>query len=74
MKESGKTTKLMGTVFIFTWMGPSMKAIGRMIFKMDMELRLGRMVQNMKDNILKEKSKDWADTNGPIKVFMWDSG
>lgn len=40
--------------YIFILMVQDMKEIGIMIYKMDMELKFGQMVQNMKENIVME--------------------
>lgn len=49
-------TKPMVMVFIYMLMGQSMKVNGKMIFRMDMESKLGRMVQNSKETTKKVKS------------------
>ena len=40
--------------YIYILMVQDMKEIGIMIYKMDMELKFGQMVQNMKENIVME--------------------
>ena len=49
-------TKPMVMVFIYMLTGQSMKVNGKMIFRMDMESKLGRMVQNSKETTKKVKS------------------
>ena len=56
LKENGWMTKPMVLVFIYMLMGQSMKVNGKMIFRMDMESKLGRMVQNSKETTKKVKS------------------
>lgn len=40
--------------YTYILMVQDMKEIGIMIYKMDMELKFGQMVQNMKENIVME--------------------
>lgn len=74
--------KVMG--YIYTRMAQNMKGIGRMIYKMDMELKfgnslnetylLGEMGANMKDSIRKARNLIKVDINGQTEVSMWDNG
>ena len=55
MKEIGKMIKLMVTEFIIILMVLIMKGNGRMIFRMGMESKHGRIIPDMKDFTKKEK-------------------
>lgn len=55
-KENGLMIKLMVMEYISMQMEPVMKDIGRMIYRMDMVLNHGQIVQNMKVIIKKDKS------------------
>lgn len=55
MKEIGKMIKLMVMEFIIILMVLIMKGNGRMIFRMGMESKHGRIIPDMKDITKKEK-------------------
>ena len=51
-----------------------MKDNGKMIYKMEMELKLGQMDLNMKVVIKKEKNMDLVDTLGMMDHLMKATG
>ena len=52
-KESGRTIRPTGLVFTFMLTEQGMKAIGKMISKMEQELKPGMMALSMKENTKK---------------------
>ena len=48
---------------------PTMKVIGSMINNMDLVLKVGLMVRDMKVNILKVKKKEMVDLHSRMVVF-----
>jgi hypothetical protein len=57
-------TKLMALEFIVILMEPSMKAIGKKISNMVMDLKHGQMGLNMKGNMYKVKNMELEDSHG----------
>lgn len=57
LKASGNVIKLMAKEYISMSMEQDMKVNGRMIFNMDMALKLGMMGLNMKEIMLMGRSK-----------------
>ena len=54
MKENGKMIRPMGTAFIFMLMVHNMRAIGRMIFRMDRAWKAGKMEVGVREVTRKE--------------------
>ena len=70
MKENGKMIKLMEKENIFMLMALLMKAIGNKTSNMDLELRLGQTMQDMKENMLKERKKEKGNCSLQITLCM----
>jgi len=51
-----------------------MRGIGRMIYRMDMELRLGLIVQGMRGSIKMGRNMGGGRTRGVMGLGMWASG
>ncbi len=51
-------------------MGQNMKGNGKMIYKMDLGLKLGMMVLGMKEHILMEKNKEKEYIHGLMGKFF----
>ena len=60
--------------YISIQMGQNTKANGRMIYNMVKVKKFGMMVQNILENITKEKSRDKVDMNGLMGHIMMENG
>ena len=58
MMENGKMIRQMEREYIYMLMGLNTKETGRMISNMEGELKTGQIMQNMMENIEKEKSME----------------
>lgn len=74
MMGNGNKTKLMGMEYMFILTDLDTKGIGKMIIKMVMENNNGLMVALMLESTNKAKSMVKDHINGPILVFIKDSG
>lgn len=74
MKEIGYKIKLKAMEYIRMQMAQNMKETGRVIYKTDMELKLGKMEANTKVFIKKEKNTDKENIHGQIKATMKVAG
>ena len=66
--------KPMVTGYISMLMEPNIKAIGKMIYNMDLEQKLGQTNQNMKVNIALAENTDWEPTNGVMDLHILENG
>lgn len=74
MKDSGQMIKPMVTEYISTLMEPNTRAIGKTIYNMDLEQKLGQTNLNMKANIALGENMDQAPTNGVMVQHILANG
>jgi hypothetical protein len=73
MMVNGLMIKLMDSVSIAILMEPSMRATGKKISNMEMDLRPGQMVQDMKVNMFKEKNMAKVNSLGLMAALTTDN-
>jgi hypothetical protein len=74
MMGNGKMIKLMVMVYMCILMVQDMKAIGKMIIKMDTENNNGLMEAHILENINKAKNMGKELINGEIRVILKGNG
>jgi len=72
-KDNGFKIRHMDLELIHILMELNMLAIGRMINNMEKELKLGKMKQDIKDNIFKDGSKVKDFSNGEMILHIKDN-